>query len=93
MPGIIGKKIGMSQIFQEDGRMIPVTYLQCEPNTVWQVKEGKKDGADAVVLGAGKLPESSKVKKFRVLRQFSGKPEELKKGDEVSVGIFEGGKR
>lgn len=78
----------MSQVFEEDGRMIPITYIQCEPNTVWQVKEKGKDGADAIVLGAQKLPESSKAKKFRTLRQISGK-HEVKKGDELSVGIFE----
>ena len=82
--GIIGKKIGMAQIFTEDGNLIPVTYVLCEPNTVHFVKE------DAVVLGGEKVKKPTKTKKFKVIREFSPLAE-AKKGDEVKVDIFENG--
>jgi large subunit ribosomal protein L3 len=49
--GILGKKIGMSQLFQEDGRFVPITVLQAGPCYVLQVKTQEKDGYSAVQLG------------------------------------------
>ena len=51
MTGIIGKKIGMTRVIQDDGRVIPVTLVTCEPNEVTQVKTVEKDGYPAIVLG------------------------------------------
>jgi len=51
MKGIIGKKIGMTQIFNEAGIVIPVTVIEVEPNVVTQVKTAEKDGYTAVQLG------------------------------------------
>ena len=48
MPGIIGKKLGMSQVIQDDGRVIPATFVKCDPNEVVQVK----------VLKSAENPES-----------------------------------
>lgn len=49
--GLIAKKIGMSRLFLEDGQVVPVTYLQVEPNTIVRTKTEEKDGYNAVVLG------------------------------------------
>lgn len=90
MTGIIGKKLGMAQIFQAGGNLVAVTYLVCEPNTVWQLKTSEKDGMDAVVLATDKLKKERKTKKFRVLRQFEADAD-LKQGDEVKADVFKDG--
>ena len=54
---IYGKKIGMTQIFSEDDRVIPVTVIQAEPNKVCQVKTKGSDGYEAVQLGFGAIKE------------------------------------
>ena len=54
---IYGKKIGMTQIFGEDDRVIPVTVIQAEPNTICQVKTKDSDGYEAVQLGFGSIKE------------------------------------
>ena len=70
MPGIIGKKLGMSQIIQDDGRVIPATFVKCEPNIVVQVKTEERDGYPAIVLGFDAYKNSSKNKKFKTLKEF-----------------------
>ena len=54
---IIGKKIGMTQVFDEKGNVIPVTVIQAGPCTVVQVKTVEKDGYNAVKLGYGDVKE------------------------------------
>lgn len=49
--GILGKKIGMTQIFTEDGKLVPVTVVEATPNVVMQVKKVESDGYEAVQLG------------------------------------------
>jgi large subunit ribosomal protein L3 len=99
--GIIGKKIGMTQVYSEDGRAIPVTVIQAGPCVVVQLKSKEKDGYASVQLG---LVEDRKVKRVskamkghfdkaklppcRVLREFEADGEELKVGDKVSVDLF-----
>ena len=99
--GIIGKKIGMTQVYAEDGRAIPVTVIQAGPCVVVQLKSKEKDGYASVQLG---LVEDRKVKRVskamkghfdkaklppcRVLREFTSDGEELKIGDKVSVDLF-----
>ena len=51
--GLLAKKIGMTRIFKEDGKMVPVTVLQCEANQVTDVRTTERDGYTAVQLGAG----------------------------------------
>jgi large subunit ribosomal protein L3 len=60
MKGLIGKKLGMTQIFSEDGRKIPVTVVQLGPCVVTQIKNRDKDGYNALQLGFGNV-ESSKA--------------------------------
>ena len=91
MPGIIGKKLGMTRLFQDDGRVIPVTVIECTPNEVTQVKTVEKDGYPAVVLGFSKLKKPTKTRKFRRLKEFKIKQEEeanYKNGDAVSLEVF-----
>ena len=105
--GIIGRKIGMTQVYAEDGRAIPATVIQAGPCVVVQRKTKQKDGYEAVQLG---LVEDRKVKKVtkaqaghfkttggdlppvKVLREFRLKDgDEAKVGDKVSVEIFKAG--
>jgi large subunit ribosomal protein L3 len=88
MSGILGKKIGMTRLIQDDGRVIPITVVKCEPSEITQVKTVKKDGYPAIVLGFSKLRKPTKTKKFRHLKEFRIKEEELenyKKGDPLTL--------
>jgi len=64
MLGILGKKLGMTRVIQDDGRVIPITIVQCEPNEINQVKTMEKDGYPAIVLGFSELKKPKKTKKF-----------------------------
>ncbi|MCD6109164.1 50S ribosomal protein L3 [bacterium] len=89
MLGILGKKIGMTRVIQDDGRVIPITVVQCEPNEITQVKTMEKDGYPAVVLGFSALKKPKKTKKFRFQREVRlDDGQELKKGDSVSLKDF-----
>ena len=55
--GILGRKLGMSQIFMADGRMVPVTVIEATPNTVVQVKTVEKEGYNAVQVGFGDVKQ------------------------------------
>ncbi|HID92183.1 TPA: 50S ribosomal protein L3 [Candidatus Peregrinibacteria bacterium] len=93
MKGIIGKKMGMAQVFDENGRVIPVTYLSCEPNIVFDIKTVERDGYSSVVLGASPLGKrATKTKKFRTMKEFSGDVSaDTVIGASVDVSIFEEG--
>ena len=62
MKGILGKKIGMTQVFTKNGKLIPVTVIEVEPNVVTQIKTVEKDGYDAVQLGTITVKEKSSNK-------------------------------
>ncbi|MBR3569216.1 MAG: 50S ribosomal protein L3 [Oscillibacter sp.] len=62
MKAIIGKKVGMSQVFDENGRVIPVTVIEAGPCAVVQKKTKEKDGYNAVQLGFGDVPERKLTK-------------------------------
>jgi large subunit ribosomal protein L3 len=101
MTGLIGKKIGMTQVFDAAGNQVPVTVLQVGPCAVVQRKDVKKNGYDAVQLGfesqkqhrltsaqQGHLKKAG-VETCRVLREVRlGANEEAKVGDKVTVAIF-----
>ena len=104
MEGILGKKLGMSQIYAADGRVVPVTVLQAGPCVVVQRKKSDgKDGYDAVQLGLVETKGPRKVTQprrghfqkagvdpVRRLGEFRlGKEEDLKAGDRVQVTIFQ----
>jgi len=102
--GMIGRKVGMTQIFLEDGTVAPVTLIEAGPCVVVQRRNGAKDGYEAVQLGfvdarAGKRAnkatrghhEKAGVPPTRVRREFAvDAGSELKPGDKVLVDIFEG---
>ncbi|MEF9875814.1 MAG: 50S ribosomal protein L3 [Gordonibacter sp.] len=69
---IYGKKIGMTQIFGEDDRVIPVTVIQAEPNKVCQVKTKATDGYEAVQLGFGVVRKFKKSGEYRVNKPMAG---------------------
>lgn len=93
MKFILGLKIGMSQIFDEQGKPVPVTLVEAGPCEVVQVKTKEKDGYEAVQIGFLKLKES-KVKKsqknkaFKYLREFKADISEYKVGKKINVGFL-----
>ncbi len=92
MSGILGKKVGMTRIIQDDGRVIPITVVKCEPNEVTQVKTTDKDGYPAIVLGLSKLKRPMKTRKFHHVKEFrinESDQENYKKGDNVTLENFQ----
>lgn len=62
MKGILGRKIGMTQVFTESGKLIPVTVVEVEKNVVTQIKTKETDGYDAIQLGFGNMREKLATK-------------------------------
>ena len=60
--GIIGKKLGMTQVFAEDGAAVGVTAIEVEPSVVVQVKTKEKDGYDAIQIGYGRVKQKNVTK-------------------------------
>jgi large subunit ribosomal protein L3 len=102
-PGILGRKIGMTQVFRPDGQVVPVTLLKAGPCTVVQRKTPATDGYDAVQLGLLEYvkpkrinkPQTGHLKKAgaegaKLLREFRLRPgsTDLKAGDQVLVSDF-----
>ncbi len=79
----------MSQVIQDDGRVIPVTYLACEPNEVVQVKTEQTDGYPAIVLGFDAYKNPSKNKKYKAMKEFRVEnTDDFKKGQKISVEML-----
>ena len=104
MKAIIGKKVGMSQIFDENGHVIPVTVIEAGPCTVVQKKTNEKDGYEAVQLGFENVPERKLTKPemghlnkagvapAKYLREFNlENAAELNIGDLVKADTFKAG--
>lgn len=104
MSGIIGKKIGMTSIFGNDGEIIPVTVIEAGPCTVVDIKTTEKDGYQALQLGFGSVKENKVNKPLaghfkknnltpkRVLKEFKNfNVSEFKIGDEIKCSIFNEG--
>jgi large subunit ribosomal protein L3 len=100
MPGLIGKKIGMTSVFSADGKNVPCTVIEAGPCVVTQVKSAEKDGYSAVQLGFQELKEKNTTNSMkghfkkagttpkRHLAEFNGFDKELNLGDTVTVDIF-----
>jgi len=95
MKFILGQKIGMSQIFNEKGNVMPVTLIEAGPCIVTQVKTKEKDVYTAIQIGFKKLKEKKikkpqKQKPFKYLREFRGNIDisKYKVGDNIDVSIF-----
>lgn len=107
MLGIIGKKVGMTSIFSEEGKNIPCTVIQAEPNVVTQLRDMERDGYRAVQISFDDVKEKNANKaskghfakagttpkrKSHEFRDFRGDMDhEIKLGEEITVGIFEEG--
>ena len=107
MLGIIGKKVGMTSVFSEEGKSIPCTLIQAEPNVVTQLRTIDGDGYRAVQLAAGEAKEKNtsaamkghfakaKTTPKSFVAEFKNfradTGEEINLGDEVNVGIFQEG--
>ena len=106
--GLVGRKVGMTRIFAEDGSSIPVTVLDVSNNRVTQIKTPESDGYAAVQVTFGKRRASrvakpaaghlakAGVEAGEILREFPVAPEQLatlKTGDVVSVSIFQAGQK
>jgi large subunit ribosomal protein L3 len=103
MLGLLGKKLGQTQVYDQKGKVVPVTIVQAGPNTVVQVKTIEKDGYKAVQLGFDSQKEHrltkpllGHVKKHNAtpakrLREFRDFPLEVKSGDTVGANVFSPG--
>ena len=103
MKGILGRKAGMTQVFTKEGKLIPVTVVEVEPNVVMQVKTVEKDGYNAIQLGVfdkkeknSSKPSIGHAKKAnttpkRVLTEIRDVEGTYNLGDTVSANIFEVG--
>lgn len=104
MKGILGKKIGMTQVFTKNGKLIPVTVVEVEPNVVTQIKTVAKDGYDAIQLSTQTIRENLSNKPAightkkagtepkRFLREIRGvNVEDYTLGQVIGVDIFEEG--
>ncbi len=105
MIGLIGKKIGMTQIFNEEGKVIPVTVIQAGPCTIVQKKVKEKDGYNAIQLGFEEMKERKANKPFlghfkkkglkpkKILREIRVDDiSKFKESDEIKVDIFSNSK-
>jgi large subunit ribosomal protein L3 len=101
MLALIGRKMGMTQLFNEEGMRVPVSVVQVEPNTVILERTQKKHGYSAMVLAteslkksrvkkpyAGQFPKDSAPARF--LMEFKDFEKECKVGDRLGVEVFEG---
>ena len=107
MKGIIGKKLGMTQVFDEQGNAVPVTVIQAGPCFVTQIRSGEKDGYTAVQLGFNETKpqrlskgalghlKRNNLPALRHLREFRLRDGELDvaEGQEVKVDVFAKGER
>jgi len=98
--GIIGKKLGMTQVFAEDGAAVGVTAVEVEPSVILQVKTKEKDGYDSVQLGYSRVKQKNVTKplqghfkkadkgNFRVVREFAVESGNFEVGQEIAADIF-----
>lgn len=105
MKAIIGKKVGMTQIFDEKGSVIPVTAIQAGPCVVSQVKTVETDGYNAVQLGFGEIKDKhitkpakghfakANIPNKKHLREFRLDAIDVKVGDEVKADVFTAGEK
>lgn len=103
--GLIGKKIGMTQIFDKTGAAVPITLIEAGPCFVTQIRKEGLDGYSAVQLGfmeskpkhlsGGQLGHLARqnLPPLRFLREFRIKEPNMKEGDQVTVDVFEVGER
>jgi len=98
MKFILGLKLGMSQFFDKDGKVVPLTLIEAGPCQITQVKTKESDGYESLQVGFKEIEKKKKIKKpmahkpFRFIREFRNAPAgELKLGDKIDVSVFQEG--
>ena len=99
---ILGKKLGMTQIFTEEGAVIPVTVVEASPNVVVRVKTVDTDGYNSIQLGYGEIKEKhltkaqighfkkNNLENFRHLQEFRvDNPQDYKVGDKIELSVLD----
>ena len=93
--GLIGRKVGMTQVFQPDGTMVAVSVVELKPNTVTRLRTGDRDGYTAVQLGAGERKKLTKplagqlkdLPRVRYIREFRlDSVDDFNVGQQIAVG-------
>jgi large subunit ribosomal protein L3 len=105
LKGLIGKKIGMTQIFDENGAALPVTLIEAGPCFVTQIRTVEKEGYSAVQLGYEEVKpkrltngeighlKRSNLPPLKYLREFRAKAVEVKEGDKLDAAVFTVGEK
>jgi large subunit ribosomal protein L3 len=102
--GLIGRKLGMTRIFQDDGSVVPVSVIEATPNTVTRIRDAEKDGYVAVQLGSGSARRATKpvAGQFAHLAKDQQRPRHVREfrldatdgyevGQQLGVDLFEAG--
>lgn len=101
MKGLIAKKVGMTQVFDESGNLIPVTVIRVDPNTVVATRTKEQNGYDAVVLGVDEVRQNALTNTYkgqfaegvtpkRTLKEFRNFEKEVKVGDQLGLELLDG---
>ena len=101
MLGLLARKVGMTQVFDETGGLVPVTVVRVDPNVVVAKKTGEKDGYEAVLLGVDELKKNKASKPYagqfpeniapqKTLKEFRDFEKEVAPGDKLGAEVFEG---
>jgi len=101
MKFILGKKLGMSQIFDRDGDIVPVTVIEAGPCFVTQIKTKEKDGYDSIQIGCEnikekKIKKTQKIKPYKWIREIkviASEAGNFKIGDKIDVSVFKEGEK
>jgi large subunit ribosomal protein L3 len=105
LKGLIGKKIGMTQVFDDQGVAFPVTLIEAGPCFVTQVRTPEREGYSAVQLGFGEVHpkrltngqvghlKANDIPALRFLREFRAKSPDVNVGDKLTVDVFAVGER
>jgi large subunit ribosomal protein L3 len=100
MLGLLAKKIGMTQVFNDEGNLVPVTVMRIDPNIVVAQKNKEKDGYAAVILGVDDMKKNRVTKPYagqfaenitpkKIIKEFRDFEKEVAVGDSLGVELFE----
>jgi len=101
--GLIGRKLGMTQVFTDDGEAMPATVIKVEPSVVIQKKTAQREGYDAVQIGCSRVKQKHVTKPlqghfqkadkgfFRILRELRGDITGYEVGQELRADLFKAG--